>query len=134
MRLTLQVLASALIVAGVLVFMWRLPRRGEWLYPWAPPLALGSAWLGLLALVLTALLWVLPAPDAWLVVLFLALDPAAIAAAVLVHWIYRGAAGSETIELQRLQAKVGLTLGVLAVALGYAYVMTHKTLFTPVGG
>ena len=132
-RVSLQVLASLLLVAAVLWFMWRLPRKSESLFGWAPPLALGSAWAGLLSLIVSALLWWLPSPDVWIVILFLALDPAAVAGGVLVHWIYRGHDDDQTIANQRLQASVGVVLGLLAVAVGYTYVMTHKTIFTPTG-
>ena len=134
MSTTLQVAGSVLLVMVVLWFMWRLPRRGEALFGWAPPLALLSAWGGLLALAATLLLWVVSTVDAWLVLVLLMLDPGAIATGVLVLWIYRGHLGtSETIEMQVIQAKVGIFLGCIAVAIGYLYVMTHKTPFTPIG-
>ncbi len=134
-RVTLQVLASFALVAVVLWFMWRLPRRGESLYPWAPPLALLSAWTGLGSLAVTILLWMAPFPDLWLVVTFLGLYPASLAAGTLVLWIYRGALGTQdTIAAQLAQARVGIALGLLAVVLGYIYVMTHKTPFTAIGG
>jgi len=68
----------------------------------------------------------------------LLLDPGSIAAGTLVFWIYRGfgqASDSQaaTVDLQRFQARVGLAMGLLAVAIGYVYVMTHKQPFTPVG-
>lgn len=131
MRLTLQVVVSVALVAAVLWFMWRLPRAGERWRAVAPPLALACAWAGLASLLLTALLWVLPWPDLWLVVTFLVLYPAALASGVLVHWVHRGDDSLEAaIDAQLLQAKVGLVLGLVAVALGYLYVMTHKTPFT----
>lgn len=134
MSVAIQVIVSILLVAAVLWFMWRMPRGNESLYGWAPPLALGSAWAGLAAVLLTALLWVVSVPDRWLPAVFIVLDPFAIGAGVLVLWIYRGHdASNETIEAQQVQAKVGIALGIVAVALGYVYVMTHKTPFTPVG-
>jgi hypothetical protein len=134
MRLTLQILASGALVAVVLWFMWKLPRKGEALFSWGPPLALLSAWGGLLSLLTTVLLWLLPFPDVWIVVTFLGLYPASIASGTLVLWIYRGLADTQgTIASQLTQAKVGITLGLLAVVLGYVYVLTHKTPFTPVG-
>ena len=134
MRLPLQILASALLVAVVLWFMWKLPRRSTALFGWGPPLALLSAWCGLASLVVTGLLWVLPFPDVWLVGAFLGLYPGAIASGTLVLWIYRGHTDEQaTITSQLVQAKVGIGLALLAVALGYVYVMTHKTPFTPVG-
>ncbi len=132
--LTIQVVASLLLVAAVLWFLWRLPRSSgalDWL---APPLALSSAWVGLAALPASAALWVLPNPDRWVAVSLLLLDPAALALGVGVMWIYRGRKGeSHTVTLQRTQARVGITLGLLAVTVGYLYVLTHKTPFTPTG-
>lgn len=135
MQLTLQLIVSAMIVLAVLWWMWRLPAsRGETLYGWGPPLALLSVWVGLVSLVTTVVLWFAPFPDALIVILFLLMDPAALTAGVLVLWIYRGDERDEqTVELQRQQAWVGIILALLAVAGGYAYVMTHKSPFTPVG-
>ena len=39
----------------------------------------------------------------------------------------------QTIYLQQMQARVGITLGLIAVTIGYIYVITHKAPFTPVG-
>jgi hypothetical protein len=138
MRITFQVVVSVLMVIAVLWWMWRLPRRdGAW-FGWGPPLALLSAWSGLIGLILSALLWVLPYPDRWVVLLFLVLDPAAIGAGTLVRWIYRGyetfdETEARTVDMQRVQASVGIALGMAAVAVGYFYVMTHKAPLTPVG-
>jgi len=138
MRLFIQVVVSCLIVVGVLWFMWRLPRRSESLYPYAPILSLGSVWMGLLAVVGSALLWWVGFPDQLLVVVMLILDPGSISAGVLVLWIYRGAhsmdsQSQDTNRQHRQQACVGIVMGLIAVVLGYVYVMTHKRLFTPVG-
>lgn len=133
-QLALQLVISALIVIGVLLYMWRMPRNGERYFGWAPWLALGSTWVGVLAVVVSALLWVLPWPDRWVSVTFLALDPLAIGTGVLVLWIYRGHAGKlPTITAQILQSKVGIALGLAAVTIGYLYVMTHKVIGSPVG-
>ncbi|MEE9212098.1 MAG: hypothetical protein V3U29_05535 [Phycisphaeraceae bacterium] len=134
MRLTIQVVASAALVMAVLWGMWRLPRRGEALFDWAPPMALISPWAGVLALVTSVLLWVLPYPDRWVSLTFLLLDPGAIATGVLVLWIYRGRVHtSPTIDSQCLQAKVGIALGMLAIVAGYLYVMWSKSPGTAVG-
>jgi len=123
-----------LLVIAVFYWMWRLPTTGERYFGWAPPLALGSVWLGLAALVLSLLLWVLPYPDRWVALTFLVLDPGAIGTGALVLWIYRGHEDEEgTIALQRTQAKVGITLGSLAVVAGYCFVMVSKTPGTPIG-
>lgn len=86
----------------------------------------------------TSMLWWVGYPDVWLVGLLLLVDPATIAAGILVLWLYRGpltAQGDEAVAMgrQRQQAVVGIALGLLAVALAYVYVMTHKRPFTPVG-
>ena len=133
-RLTLLVLGSALLVVAVFWFMWRLPQRGDLLAGWAAPLALLSAWGGVVSAVATTLLWLLPSPDLWLAIVFLLAYPATIGAGVFVLWIHRGdEVTQQTIYLQRLQARVGIILGVAAVCMGYVFVMTHKEILTPVG-
>ncbi|MBI1338546.1 MAG: hypothetical protein GC164_16505 [Phycisphaera sp.] len=129
-----QVGSSVLLVAAVLFFMWKMRTDGQAYYPWGPPTALCSAWLGLVALLLSVLLWWLPRADLWLAALLLILDPVSIGSGVLVLWMYRREKQpDDTIVLQRVQGKVGIALGVLAVVLNYVFVMTHKTPFTPVG-
>lgn len=128
------VLASCGLVAVVLWFMFRLPASGTGLYPWAPPLALASVWFGVAAAVLAAVLWLVAHADYWVALALLVVDPAALTAGVMVLWIYRRDAGvEETVVLQRLQARVGIVLAMVAVAMGYVFVMTHKMPFTPVG-
>lgn len=131
-----QVVVSLLIVAVVIAFMWRMPVREGAYFMWAPYLAITSAWSGLLSLVGSLLLFTgwLPAPDAWVVLFFLGLDPLAVGAGILTHWVYRRQHAVEaTVSAQRVQAKVGIVLGLLSVAAGYVYVMTHKTPFSAVG-
>ena len=134
LRLTLQVGGSALLVIGVLFFMWKLPASGERFYGWAPVLARLSAQLGLLAVIFSIVLWWLPGPDVWITAILLALDPAALCSGVLVLWIYRRYEGfEETVLMQLTQARVGIGLSIVAVVIGYWFVMTHKEPFTPVG-
>lgn len=126
MTLTLQVLGSLALIAAVVWFVFKLPGGGEALLGWASPLALFSAWAGLLGLGLTVLLWVLPWPDYWLVAAFLGFYPAALASGVLVLWLYREETSpAEGVEAQLLQARVGIALALFAVALGYVFVFTH---------
>ncbi len=133
-RVTLQVIASIGLVIAVLVFMWKLPASGERFFAWAPPLALMSAWAGLIGIFFSVLLWVMPMPDLWITGILLVLDPAAICAGTLVLWIYRHHEGlEETVLMQLTQARIGITLALIAVAIGYLFVMTHKEPFTPVG-
>jgi len=130
----LLVLASFLLVAVVLWFMFRMPASGAALFPWAPPLALSSVWLGLAATALAVGLWVLDHADYLVAIALLLIDPAALATGILVLWIYRHEdTPKETVVLQKQQACVGITLALLAVAVGYAFVMIHKAPFTPVG-
>jgi hypothetical protein len=134
-RVAIQVIASIGLVLVVLGFMWRLPASGERFFGWAPPLALMSAWAGLLGVIFSVLLWIMPMPDLWITGILLVLDPAAMCAGILVMWIYRHHQGvEETIHMQLTQARVGILLALVAVTVGYLYVMTHKAPFTPVGG
>ncbi len=135
MPLWLQVALSAFVVATVLWFMFRMPGRSDALVPWGAPLALLSVWLGVAAVVLSALLWVVQYRDIWITVVLLVLDPGTLAAGVLVLWIHRhGGDTDEVVRLQCLQAKVAIVLGFAAVVVGYVYVLGHKAPFTPVGG
>lgn len=130
----LQVALSVGLVVVVVWWMWRLPRKSEGLFGWGPPLGLLSAWCGAISFLGSACLWIAPYPDKWIAVLFLVLEPAAVASGILVLWIYRGVeADGATVSLQRQQAVVGIVIGLAAVAAGYVFVMTHKTPFTPVG-
>ena len=132
--LLVQVTASLLLLAGVLFFMWRLPKRSGAHFRWAPPLALLSPWAGLAAVLASALLWVVSQPDPWVAAVLLVLGPLSIGTGILVLWMYRRIDDPPPAALlHRLQARVGIGLGLLAVALGYAFVLTHKTPFTPVG-
>ena len=134
MHISLKLALSALLVAAVLVFMWRIPRRDESYFNWAPPLALISAWLGLIALAVSLLLWLLPRPGPVIALLLLVLDPAAVCAGTLVLWIYRGYESSQdTIGRQKLQARVGIVLGIAAVAAGYTFIFWHKAPGTVAG-
>lgn len=129
MPVWLQVLFSLLLVAAVFWSMWRLPpEKGQAFIGWAPWLALMSPWSGLAALICATATWFTAAPDRWLALLFLLLTPAAVASGSLVYWIHRGqlAPPDSPITRQRVQAGVGITLGLLAVTLGYALVFIRR--------
>lgn len=100
-------------------------------------LALASPWVGLGAVVVGGLLWVVPFPDRWIAAELLVLAPGAIATGVLVLWLHRGyranSSGSEAATMQRLQAKVGIVLGAVAAAVGYVFVMLQKQPFSIIG-
>jgi hypothetical protein len=133
-RVAVQVVASLGLLFAVLFVMWKLPLSGDRFYGWGPPLAISSAWSGLAACGLSVLMWVMPSPDTWVVWAMLVVDPASLCTGILVLWIYRKYGdGEETVLNQITQAKVGIMLGLIAVAIGYWFVMTHKMPFTPVG-
>ncbi len=134
MTTTVEVGLSVLVVAVVLWWMWRLPQGGQRWFGWAPPLALASAWLGLLAVGVSGFTWIAASPDRWLPVTLLFLAPGSLAAGILVMWIYRDTESPQvTVEQQKLQARVGIGLAVLAIVVGYAFVLTHKRPFTSIG-
>ncbi len=128
MPLWLQVTLSFVLVTMVLFFMWRLPRRGESFFGWAPPLALISVWAGLMAVVCAVITWFVSRPDPLIAASLLFVDPAAITTGTLVLWIYRRYESPEqTIGQQRIQAVVGIVLGILAVVVGYVFVFVYRT-------
>ena len=128
MPVWLQVIFSVLLIVVVLWFVWKLPRRGEALAGWAPWLALASAWIGLAAAACSALTWFVPNSDPFLAILFMALVPGALTSGLLALWIQRGQPNIDApIAAQRTQALVGITLALLAIALGYAFVFAHRS-------
>ena len=135
LRLTIQVAVSLAIIFGVLWWMWRM--RGEAVTDSAaaPVLAFASVWFGVAAVGIDIWLWFTRNPDAWVVVEVIAFS-ATLATSLLSLWIYRYTPAeqmSDEILMQRLQARVGLTLGLLAVLGWYVFVLTNKQVFTPVG-
>jgi len=135
MPVWMQVMLSVALFSAVLWWMWQLPRRqGSVAESWAPWLALLSPWAGMAALVTAIAHWLVPWPDASIVLAMLVLEPAAAASGILVLWVHRERAAAEAARrMQCAQARVGIGLALLAVALSYGFVMSHKTLFTPVG-
>lgn len=134
-RLTIQVIVSLGIIYGGLWWMWRLPGKPILDSAAAPILALGSVWLGLGAVGTAIWLWWTSVPDVW-VVIVVGLYSAALATGGFCLWIYRATPAesmTDEILMQRLQARVGIALGLLAVALWYVFILTHKTVLTPVG-
>lgn len=145
MPVNIQVAVSVLVVVVVLAAVWRMPRRGDRWFGWAPPLALGSAWTGLLSVLGSALLWVLPVGrDVLIALLFLLLIPGSLTAGLLVYWIYRGVTGDgrpvdiqidpaidrpDAVSMHRMQAGVGLTFSCAAIAIGYAFALLRDLSF-----
>lgn len=136
LRLSLQVIVSLLIIFGVLWWVWRLPAKPTTESSAAPVLAFGSVWFGLAALAVDGWLWFTPNPDAWVVVETL-LYAGTLTTGYLAVWIYRGTPEtmrSDEVQMQRLQAQVGLTLGIFAVIFWYLFILVHKPILTPIGG
>jgi len=141
MSVNMQVAASIFVVVVVLVVVWRLPRKGARWFGWAPPLALGSAWAGLLSTMVSIALWLLSVGQNWLIsLLFLLLVPGSLTAGILVLWIYRGVTPEgqpvdiavdpvvdrpDAVSMHRTQATVGITFACLAIVVGYAFALAH---------
>ena len=132
-RLTLQVLGSLAIIFGALWWMWRLPGEAVTASAAATVLAFGSAWLGVVSVGFAAGLGLLHDAE-WPVAVSVALWAAALATGGLTLWVYRRTPAeqmSEAVLMQRLQARVGIILGLLAVGLWYAFVITHAANLPP---
>ena len=134
MPVWMQVVSAFALVGVVLWWMWKVPVGDDPPPAWTPILAFVSAWCGLLALLFSAALWLLPAPDLMLVVVMLGLEPGALTTGILVLWLLRAETIQEQMRMQQLQARVGVGLALIAVAVTYLFVMTEKTPFTAVGG
>lgn len=126
-RLTIQVIVSLAIIFGVLWWMWRLPGEPGAASHWSSVLSFCSAWLGLAAVGVGVWLWWTVRPERWAVAAVL-VWAAALATGLLALWTWRRTPAErlpEEVLLQRLQARVGVGLGLLAVALWYAFMITH---------
>jgi len=128
-RLTLQVIVSILFILAVLWALWRLPASEDADGGFAPVLAFASPWLGVAAALSGVALWFVADSSVGIaVVVCVALYAAALAGGGWVLWTYRALPPERTpeeISLQRLQARVGIGLGLVAVVLWYVYVATH---------
>ncbi len=134
-RLTLQVVVSAIFIFVVLVGVWRIPGAAVLDSALAPVLAFSSVWVGLASVVVGGYLWFAGNADAWVFVHVL-VWAAAITLGSLALWIYRHTPAeqmTEPIQMQRGQARVGLFFGVMAVVLWYIFVITHAGAVTPGG-
>lgn len=135
MRLTIQVALSFTLIFGVIWWMWRIPGKPVLDSALAPFLALLSIWVSMGSVITGIWLWFVENPDKW-VVIDVFIWAAGLSMAILALWIYRHTPAEQTpepIHMQRLQARLGLILGVLGVGLWYAFIMIHKTPFTPIG-
>lgn len=135
LQLTLKVVASLAFIFFVLWCMWRIKGEPVTDSPAAPILALASTWAGLASVATAIWLWITSQPDIWVVidVIFWA---AAISSGGLAMWVYRHTPPTqmtEPIQMQRMQARVGIGLGLAAVALWYVFILSHKPILTPTG-
>ena len=127
MPLWTRLLLSALLVATVFWCMWRVPPRVTALTPWAPWLALISPWLGVAALGCAVAVWPAGHADPLVAITLMVLSPGAIASGAGVLWVHRGVPTSDgAIAAQRLQARVGIGLGLLAALLVYVFVFLSR--------
>lgn len=126
-RLTIQVVISLGIIFGVLWWMWRLPGEAAPGSTLAAALAFCSVWIGVGAVVVAGWLWWTSRPQLWAVVTVL-IWAAALSTGLLALWTYRHTPIEqmpEEVLLQRLQARVGIGLGLVAVALWYAFMISR---------
>lgn len=134
-RLTIQVILSIAFIFGVLWIMFRVKGEPVTDSSAAPLLAFTSIWLGVAAIALGIILWWAANPDPWVVVTVLAYA-GAISIGGLALWIYRHTPPemtTEPIRMQKLQARIGIAMGLTAVALWYVFIFTHKPILTPTG-
>jgi hypothetical protein len=134
-RLTIQVLLSAALIFGVIWWMWRIPGKPVLDSATAPFLALLSIWVSMGSVITGIWLWYAANPDQW-VVIDVGIWSAGLSMAILALWIYRHTPAEQTpepIHLQRLQARLGMILGMLGIMLWYAFILIHKAPLTPIG-
>ncbi len=115
------------VIIAVLFYMWQMKGDCKKHYPWAPALGITSVWSGLCALLGTVMLWFFPVFfNDWLITSLLFLTPFSATAGVLVLWLYRHEPREgleETIFFQLSQAKVGIFFSLIAIVLGYWFVL-----------
>lgn len=133
LRLTMQVLVSMAIIVGVVWWVWRLPGEAITESASAPYLSLGSVWAGLAAVLHNFLLVKNPFSPVTITI-GVVLYAIAISAGYLALWTYRytsPATMTEPIHMQRMQARIGLGLGILAVTMWYVILLNAAPV--PVG-
>lgn len=131
-RLSLQVIGSLVIIFGVLWWMWRIPGEAESGSLAAAVLAFCSVWIGLVAIGVAGWLWWSANPGPWAVASVL-VWAAGLSCGLLALWTYRhtpASAMSEEVLLQRLQARVGVALGLVAVAMWYVFMIVRLSTLT----
>ncbi len=131
-RLSLQVIGSLVIIFGVLWWMWRVPGEAVSGSLAAAVLAFCSVWIGLAAIGLAGWLWWSANPGPWAVASVL-VWAAGLSCGLLALWTYRhtpASTMSEQVLLQRLQARVGVALGLVAVAMWYVFMIARLSTLT----
>lgn len=126
-RLTIQVLGSLAIIFGVLWWMWRIPGSAVLDSTAGVLCSFVSVWIGLASVIGGLFLWITDRPEIW-VPLHVALWAAAISTGGLGLWVYRHTPPeqmTEPIQWQRMQARIGLGEGLLAVILWYAFMIRN---------
>lgn len=124
--MTLLVLGSLLIIFGGLWWMFRIPGEAVIESASAPILAFVSVWLGVAAAGQGAWMWIRNHPE--LLISTAITYAAALSTAGWALWTYRHTPPdqmTEEIQLQRLQSRVGIALGLVAVFLWYTFIFTH---------
>ena len=131
-RLTIQVVVSLMIIFGVLWWMWRIPGEAVAGSLSATVLAFCSVWIGVGAIGVAAWLWWTAQPGPWAVVSVL-VWAAAISTGLLALWTYRHTPVDQMaaeVHLQRLQARVGVIFGLVAVFMWYVFMIVRLSALT----
>lgn|GEM_PF-6266576 len=132
-RLTIQVIVSLIIIFGVLWWMWRIPGEPVTASLAATTLSFSSVWLGVASVLVAAWLWWTTQPQFWAITTVL-IWAAALSTGLLALWTYRHTPLErmpEEVQLQRLQARVGITLGLISITLWYIYMIVRFSTLTP---
>jgi len=132
-RLTIQVVVSLVIIFGVLWWMWRIPGEAVTASISATVLAFCSVWIGVAAIGVVGWLWWTAHPGPWAVVSVL-IWAAALSTGLLALWTYRHTPRDrmpEEVLLQRVQARVGVALGLIAVVMWYVFMIVRLSMLAP---
>lgn len=132
-RLTIQVIVSLIIIFGVLWWMWRIPGEPVTASLAATTLSFSSVWLGVASVFIAAWLWWTTQPEFWAITTVL-VWAAALSTGLLALWTYRHTPIDrmpEEVQMQRLQARVGVTLGLISVTLWYIYMIARFSTLSP---
>lgn len=136
-RLTIQVIVSLMIIFGVLWWMWRIPGEPVTASLAATTLSFVSVWVGVASVGVALWLWWTSNPQMWAITSVL-IWAAALSSGLLALWTYRHTPVDrmpEEVLLQRLQARVGVGLGLVAVVLWYIFMIVRfsSLTFAPAG-